>query len=299
MLDQGNPMSESNPRLGLSAAATLRPALPILAVLCVLLALLFAWGGWGEWRDSQRSHALQESRDLAVQGTRHALQLQTDRLRERLASAPVQAALKEGNLAAAAGLIKTGWAHVEAVDLLPPDLATPYAGLPASGYGKLATAEAALAANVPIARVAKDAGGMKLVLAAPARNGDALLAVALVRLPLGIVTDALQAAPVADDTYLSLRQGNARVLERGDAKLADSAEALAAKIPDSTLRVAAGLPDETSGVFGLGPIASFVAALVMLGFAGLAWRTSRQPMPGVTPHAEGGEPTLADAIRHP
>ena len=291
-------MSDSNPRLGLTAA-TLRPALPILAVLCVLLALLFAWGGWGEWQDAQRSHALQESRDLAAQGTRHALQMQTDRLRERLASPPVQAALTAGDLGAAANAIKAGWAHVEAVELLPPDLDPGYAGLPGSGFGKLGTAEAALAANLPVARVAKDAGGMKLLVAAPARTADKLVAVATVRLPLSIVTDALQAAPVANDTYLSLRQGNARVLERGDATLADSAEALAAKIPDSNLRIAAGLPDETSGVLGLGPIASFVAALVMLGLAGLAWRTSRQPMPGVTPHAEGGEPTLADAVRHP
>jgi phosphomannomutase/phosphoglucomutase len=288
-------MSESNPRLGLSAAM-LRPALPILAVLCVLLALLFAWGGWGEWRDAQRSHALQESRDLAVQGTRHALQMQTDRLRERLASAPVQAALMEGDLGAAANAIKTGWAHVEAVELLPPDLAPGYAGLPASGFGKLGTAEAALAANAPVARVAKDAGGMKLLVAAPARTADKLVGVATVRLPLSIVTDALQAAPVATDTYLSLRQGNARVLERGDAALADSAEALAARIPDSNLRIAAGLPDETSGVLGLGPIASIVAALVMLGLAALAWRTSRQPVAGAVHRAEGGETTLADAL---
>jgi phosphomannomutase/phosphoglucomutase len=290
-------MSESNPRLGLSAA-TLRPALPIVAVLCVLLALLLAWTGWREYQDSSRSQALQESRDLAVQGTHHALQLQVDRLRERLASPPVQAALAQGDLAAAANAIKTGWAHVEAVDLLPPDLDPNYAGLPATGFGKLATAEAALAANTPVARVAKDVGGLKLLLAAPARTADKLVGVVTVRLPLMIVTDALQAAPVSDDTYLSLRQGTARVLERGDAALADSAEALAAKVPDSTLRIAAGLPDETSGVLGLPAIPSFVAALVLLGLAALAWRASRGVPTVRAPAADGGEPTLADALRH-
>jgi len=291
-------MSESNPRLGQSAAM-LRPALPILAVLCVLLALLFAWGGWGEWQGAKRSHALQESRDVAVQGVHHALQMQTDRLGERLASAPVQAALTEGNSDAVGKLIGSGWAGAEAVELVPADLDASYAGLPAFGYGKLATAEAALAANAPVARVAKDASGMKVLVAAPARTAEKLVGVTVVRLPIKFVTEALQFAPVADHTYLSLRQGNARLFERGDADLADSAEALAAKVPDSNLRVAAGLPDETSGVLGLGPIASFVAALVMLGFAGLAWRTSRQPLPGAIPHAEGGEPTLADALRQP
>jgi phosphomannomutase/phosphoglucomutase len=289
-------MSESNPRLGLSAA-TLRPVLPIVAVLCVLLALLLAWTGWREWQDSRRSQALQESRDLAVQGTHHALQMQVERLRERLASAPVQAALTRGDLPGAAAAIKSGWAHVEAVELLPPELDPAYAGLPASGFGKLATAEAALAANAPVARVAKDAGGLKLLLAAPARTADKLAAVVTVRLPLVIVTDALQAAPVSDDTYLSLRQGTARVLERGDSALADSAEALAAKIPDSSLRIAAGLPDEASGLFGLGAIPSFVAALVMLGLAGLAWRTSRRTPTASAPAGTGDETTLADALR--
>ncbi|HSR65157.1 MAG TPA: phosphomannomutase/phosphoglucomutase, partial [Xanthomonadaceae bacterium] len=115
-------------------------------------------------------------------------------------------------------------------------------------------------------------------------------------MPLAIATDALQAAPLASDTYLSLRQGNARVLERGDTALADSAEALSAKVPDSDLRIAAGLPDETAGVFGLGAIPSFVAALVLLGLAAFAWRAARRA-PGVAgTAAASGEPTLADAL---
>ncbi|NUS38152.1 MAG: phosphomannomutase/phosphoglucomutase, partial [Lysobacter sp.] len=147
-------MSESKPRLGLSAAA-LRPALPVVAVLCVLLALALAWIGFREWQDAQRSQALQASRDLAVQGTAQALKKQTKQLQDRLASVPVQAALAQGNLDAAANAIRTGWAHVESVELLPPDLETTYAALPGVGYGKLAVAEAALAANAPVARIAR------------------------------------------------------------------------------------------------------------------------------------------------
>ncbi|MGN6512789.1 MAG: phosphomannomutase/phosphoglucomutase [Lysobacteraceae bacterium] len=287
-------MSDSKPRL---SAGTLRPALPILAALCALLALALAWTGFRQWQDAQRSDALQTSRDLAVQGTARALQKQATELHDRLASAPVQAALAQGDLAGAASAIKTGWAHVEAVELLPPDLDAAYAALPATGYGKLAVAEAALAANKPMARIARDAGGNKLVVAAPASTGGQPVAVALVRLPLAIATDALQSAPVSDDTYLSLRQGNARVLERGDPALADSAESLAAKVPGTDLRIAAGLPDEATGLFGLGTIPSFAAALVLLGLGAAAWRAARRPPEAVV---EGeAAPTLAEALLQP
>ena len=58
-------------------AAQLRAALPLVAAACVLLAAWLAWSGWQQMRDANRSQALQASRDLAVSGTQHALQLQT------------------------------------------------------------------------------------------------------------------------------------------------------------------------------------------------------------------------------
>ncbi|HSR66287.1 MAG TPA: phosphomannomutase/phosphoglucomutase, partial [Xanthomonadaceae bacterium] len=169
-------MSDSKPRLGLPAAS-LRPVLPIVAAACVLLALWLAWTGFGQWRDAQRSEALRQSRDLAVQGTAQSLRKQTRQLQERLASAPVQAALAQGDFATAANALRTGWSHVEMVELLPPDLDAAYAGLPATGYGRLAVAEAALAAGRPLARIARD-NGNRLVLAAPANVGGRPAAVA-------------------------------------------------------------------------------------------------------------------------
>ena len=82
-------MSDHKTRLSL---AQLRPALPALAVVCALLALWLGWSGWQQWQDANRSRDLQQSRDLAAQGTRHALQLQTQRMHDRLASPAVQAA---------------------------------------------------------------------------------------------------------------------------------------------------------------------------------------------------------------
>jgi len=276
-------------------AAQLRRALPLLAAACVLLALTMAWKGWQQWRDSNRSHALQQSRDLAVQGTRRALDSQKKFLVDHLAAAPVQAALASGDLAAAATRLTQGWAHAGKAQLLPADLDAAYAALPQGGYGRLAVAEAALAANGPVARVGKS-GEAALLLAAPARVGGKLAAVAVVPLPLGVLTDAVQAASLDSDTYLALRQGNYTVVERGDMTLATGAEALGAKIPDTDLRIAAALPDETHGLFGLGTIGSLVGALLLLALAAAAWIGARR-LAGVVParHEDpaAAEPTLA------
>ena len=293
---------ESKPRLRLPAAQ-LRRALPLVAGLCVLLAAWLGWTGWQQWQDASRNQALQASRDLAVTGTRHALQLQQQRLRDALASPGVQAALSANDLVTAAARIQTGWPHIEQASVLPPDLEAQYAGLPQTGFGKLAVAEAALVADAPVARIAKD-GGARLVLAAPARvgtgAGSRLAGVAYVRLPLAIVTDALQSAHVDDGSYLALREGNYNVIERGDVSLANAAEALSAKVPDSDLRIVAGLPDTTQGAFGLGAIASLVAALVLLGLAVVAWLAMRRGAGSIdSDHHDDAHaaPTLAQTIQ--
>ena len=210
----------------------------------------------------------------------------------------MQTALATGDLAGAGRQLGAGWPHLEAAMVLPPDLDAGYAGLPQSGFGRLAVAEAALVANAPVARVAKD-GGPKLVLAAPARAGDRLVGIAYVRLPLGVATDAIQAANVDDASYLALREGNYSIIERGDTTLSDAAEALSAKVPQTDLRVVAGLPDTAQGMFGMGAIASLVAALVLLGAAAAAWLAMRRG--GGAPVVDHGdaqaEPTLAQAIQ--
>src|SRR4249919_3971773 len=292
-------MSERiKPRLKLPAAQ-LRPALPLLAGLCVLLALWVAWGGWGQWQDANLSRSLQASRDLAATGTQHALQLQTDRLRQKLASADVQSALAAGDLAGAARQIQDGWAHIETATILPADLDSAYAALPQGGFGRLAVAEASLAANAPVARIGKD-GGAKLLLAAPAKAGDRLAGVAYVRLPLSLATDAIQAANVGSDSYLALREGNYTVLERGDPHLADVAEALATKIPGTDMRIVAGLPDTTEGAFGLGAMPSIIAAAVLLGLAVALWLAFRRGFglgEGSFHDVGSDEPTLAQAMK--
>ena len=288
----------TKPRLRLPTAQ-LRPALLVLAPVLALLALWVAWGGWQQMQDANLSQSLQASRDLAATGTQRALQQQTDRLKGKLASPEVQIALAAGDLAKAASLIKAGWPHIEEALILPADLDAAYAGLPQGGFGRLAAAEASLVAKAPVARIGKD-GGPKLLLAAPAKAGDRLVGIAYVRLPVSLATDALQSANVEGSSYLALREGNYTVLERGDLALSNVAEALAVKVPGTDLRIAAGLPDTTTGAFGLGAMASFIAAAVLLGLGILAWLAYRRGFglgQGDFAAADDNEPTLAQAMQ--
>src|ERR687889_324671 len=99
--------------------AQVRAALPLVAGVCLLLALWLAWIGFQEWRDTSQNQALQASRDLAVTGTAHALQQETKRLGDALASPAVQTALSTGDFDSAAARIKTGWPHIELATVLP------------------------------------------------------------------------------------------------------------------------------------------------------------------------------------
>ena len=137
------------------------------------------------------------------------------RLGERLASAPMQAALASGDLEQASAVLGRDWNHLEHAVVLPPDLEPAYAALPKSGFGRLAVAEAALSGDRAVMRVIRDGDGPRVVLAAPARAGDALAGVALVRLPLARATIGLDAVTVEDDTYLACARA-ASPLERGD-----------------------------------------------------------------------------------
>ena len=87
--------------------------LPILVALLALLGLWLLVSGGLRMRDEARLASLQGVRDTAVGETRGNLQGEQRKLMARLASAPVQAALKAGDRAAAARAVATGWADVK------------------------------------------------------------------------------------------------------------------------------------------------------------------------------------------
>ena len=286
------------------SAAQLKPLLTVAIVLGWLLAAWFAWNAWQLQRDSARRDTVTQSRDEAVQAARLALATEHRRFVEQLAGAGVQQALAAGDLAAAGVQLTRGWPGASAGAVMSPDLKPAYAaldqaGAQAGGYGRLAALEAALVANRPVAWLVRQGATTNLVMAAPARHGGKLLGVASVQLPLQRISSGLEAANVPDDTYLALRQGNATVVERGDAALAEAAEALAAPIPGSDLRVAAALPDMAGGPLGLGPLGCAIAALLSALLALLAWRAPialRRRAGGAGATDEEPSQTLAEAM---
>ncbi|HEY0659741.1 MAG TPA: phosphomannomutase/phosphoglucomutase [Lysobacter sp.] len=279
------------------SAAQLQGVLPLVAVALVLLAAWFAWSGWLQYRDGMRRDAVQQARDSAAQAAQSALAAEQKRFGEQLASAPVQAALANGDLFTAGQQLLKGWAGATEAEMLTPDLDPAYAGLPKTGYGRIAALEAALAADQPVAWVVRDGSGtIRLALAAPVRHGGQLVGVASVRLPVQRISAGVEQARVANDSYLALRQGSSSIVERGDTSLADGAEALAMKVPGSDLRVAAAVPDVAGGPFGFGAIGCGIVAALLLLLAFLAWRAPallRRRAEGSQPDADVPEQTLA------
>ncbi|MEH6421648.1 phosphomannomutase/phosphoglucomutase [Pseudomonas sp. CGJS7] len=279
------------------SAAQLKPVLLPAALLCGVLALWMGWAGVQQHLDASRRSDLMRERDAAISSAHDALGVEHKRLRERLDGAPMQAALKAGDLKTAGAELTRGWAGASAGAVLPPDLSLDYENLPKSGYGRLGAMEAAIVADKPMAAIVRDGGKQVLALAAPARVGDQLVGVAYVQLPLQRVSDGVEKADVDDTSYLALRQGGFNVVERGDTALNNGAEALAAKIPGSDLRVAAAVPDIAGGPFGMGALPCFVAAVLLAVLAFVLMRLRHRFGGAVAPaQDEGPVQTLAETM---
>ena len=113
--------------------AQLRPFLPYLAALLAVLAVWLAWSGWRQLQDGTRRTNVMLARDTAANVASSLLGGERKRLQDRLGTAPVQAALQAGDLDAAGKALAADWPSLEAARVLPPDLGTVYAGLPAAG----------------------------------------------------------------------------------------------------------------------------------------------------------------------
>ena len=229
--------SATEPRKPRLSAEQLRPLWPLLAIACALLALWLAWAAFAQYRAGEREDTLQRARDQSTTAIAATVKRDIDTLASRLAQPRMQAALASGDLVGAADALGKDWAGVEQVEVLPADLDALYAGLPKSGYGKLAALEAALAGGKPVTWLVDD-GGPRLALTAPAMSGTETIGVAYVRFPLAHVTAPIASATLGDDSYLALRQGNHNVAERGDDTLRNGAEVLATPVPGTDWRVA-------------------------------------------------------------
>jgi len=271
----------------------------LLAALLALLAGWFAWSGVRQWQADQRLAQLEAARDQVVEATAAAVRAQTRALAGRLESAAVAAALEAGDAEAAAAALVDGWDKAEQAQVLRADLAAAHADAATFGYARLALLQRALAQDEAVATVVRDADRIALGVAAPVRLGQDA-AVAYVRLPLGVLTAATEAAAVPDGAYLALRQGNYNVLERGDAGLGGSADVLSRPVGQEGLRAAAAAPDPGAGPFGLGALPCLAAAtvlalgvLVALLAAGGKLRRRRSAAPAPVDEA----PTLGQTLK--
>ena len=275
-------------------------AAKLLPLLVALLAALGIWclvSGGLRIRDDARHAGLEVARDDAVMSARRTLNDERGQLAQRLAGDKVKAALAAGDTAAALRILRQGWPELQRAELWTDDLTEAYAGLPRTGFGALATCEAALSSGKPVARVVKAAGGNRLALAAPVTGLRGPM-VAYVELPLAKLSSGIEAPAVPASTYLALRQGDRNVLERGDASLGNAAEALAAKVPDSDLRIAAAVPDAAATPFELGGMSAVGLGAILVLLSAWLWVIVRPRLLGLASGgADAAEPTLADMQR--
>ncbi|RYZ68722.1 MAG: phosphomannomutase/phosphoglucomutase, partial [Lysobacteraceae bacterium] len=278
---------------GSQLPAELRRVLPLLAALFALLAAWLAWGGVQQWRDARLSEAVEQSRDALLAGAGKTLATLGRQLSERLASAPVQAALRSGDDAAVARIVGENWKEAGDVRVLPADLTAGYAAPAEFGFSKLALLEVALSQGAPVARVVREGKQPRLGLAAPAGAK-----VIYLDLPLALLTDSLDQAKVPERGYVALRQGSYNVREAGSRSLASGAEALARPVGKTGLRVAA---DGTEAPLGLGAIPAVVAAVLfaLLALAALLLSRGKLSLPRRGLAGAGAvddQPTLVQAL---
>ncbi len=267
-----------------------------LAALFAVLALWLGWGAYSQWRDEGTLRALEGLRDRVVASAGQALAAQRKQLEQRLASPPVQAALATGNLSDASSALAQGWNGAKQVEIVPFDLEAAYAGLPKSGYARLALLEGAMQANGTVAGSVRDGAANALGVAAPAYDADKRLhGIAFAVLPQSPLTAMLQGAEPPAGTYLALRHGTAVLLEKGDTALAEHSESLARAVPGTPLRVVAAVPDAASGPLGLDWQGCAVAALLCVGLAVLALVGPRFGFSKLRMRGKGGEQPVTEA----
>ncbi|MCC7096006.1 MAG: phosphomannomutase/phosphoglucomutase [Thermomonas sp.] len=289
--DKDESAGEGRPKLEFDPLQAAR-ALPWLVGLISALALWCLVTGGLRLRDDNRIHALEAARDEVATTIRRGLDEQRRALAARLAAADVKAALVLGGAQGAAALRKA-WPGLLRAEAWPADLDSLYAGLPHSGFGTLAAAEAALSTGKTSVRIVQKGGTHRLAMATPVRTTQAL--VVYVELPMDSLSNTFDTVQMPGAVYLALRQGQQSVVEIGDKDLNQSAEALAVKIPDSEMRIVAATPDETQVPFGLGGPAGIVLGLVLTMIAAALWLILRPRLlaMGGQVEVEAG-PTLAE-----
>ena len=285
-----NAKSIKLPKLSLQPGSA-DSARPLLALAAALLGAWFLWAGIQQWRADATASALTAQRDEVASKVGQVLTQAKKRVADAAADKGVVAAAAGTDLAALQRAFAEAAKGAQAAEVFPANLQAAYAGLPATGYGKLAVVEAVIASGKPQARIARAGKDNALVAAAALPQGQVALAV----YPLQPLQAALEGARPGNG-YLALRQGDTTVAEKGDTALADSAESQASKVPGTDMRVAAAAPLASAGPLGLGALASLIAGVLLLALAGVALAWPKLRHRGAKTEEEPDAPTLEEAV---
>ncbi|MBB5016191.1 phosphomannomutase/phosphoglucomutase [Rehaibacterium terrae] len=266
--------------------------LPLIGAVLIALGALVLWQSWQAGAAERLAAQLDGRRDQAAADVRQQLDGLLQRFGEHRQRESVLAALREDDTAAAAQALQAGWPELVGVEFHPPALDEAIEGdLAAFGYGRLALLQDALVAGAPRAAVIRDGGQPTLALVGPVTDGNRVLALALVKLPVGVLAERLQAATPAG-LYLGLKQGRFLIAEAGKRELAALAEARAVPIPGSGMRIVAAAPEVRAGLLS-GGLGYGLGGLLLLAGAG-AFVLQRRSVPQAAMADEGGAEAASD-----
>lgn len=142
----------------------------VLAALVFALAAWVGYSAFAQWQSEQRESKLLQIRDASVGSLQGKVNAHAKRLGTWRDSAEAQAAVAQGESQAIAHL-RAQWPELQEVESLPANLSALYRDPAAAGFGRLAVAEAALAADAPVSRVIAIDGSPMVMLAVPVGMG--------------------------------------------------------------------------------------------------------------------------------
>jgi phosphomannomutase/phosphoglucomutase len=194
-----------------------KPLLALGALVGLLLGTMLLWQGFQSWRQTRIEPQLLQLRTQLAGD----ISAQVAALRERLASivdnAYVQADLAAGARDDAAKRIREAWPELAAVEFFEPSLDEAFASdLQQFGFAKLALLSAAHANGKSVGEVVGAGDAAALGLAAPVHQGEEMLAIVFVSLPLDALTEPVTRATLPGG-YLELRTGQRVLASSGDA----------------------------------------------------------------------------------
>jgi phosphomannomutase / phosphoglucomutase len=297
-----------------AAVARLQRIVRVLVPLAIgtallVLGLFFSWQAWLVWSEQAGAAEADAVRASAITAINATLHQNVQRVQDALATPEVLAALSQGpdGREAAADALKTALPDLKDVEFYSPALDEIIAGdIAKFGYAKaqMLMQAKSTAAPAPLQARIEKGKGTRLAIALPVKNGDAIVAFAVVYMPFEPVLRAFRASHISG-ARLDLRQGDGHgdlMLGSIGAGTGNSLGDLGEPIANSMFRIGKGDPDYfIVGSLSLGTLV-MLAILCLLGGIVSFWlrRVGMERAMATlrfTPKPQAAEITLAEALK--